>query len=228
MSLPNSRVSPDATSLIDALVEAVSNEAEAALQTRGEFHLVLAGGRTPQALYRALAEHNIGDARWRIWYGDERCLPSDDPERNSRMAETAWLAASAIPPQNRRAIPAELGAVVAAQTYAEWLAAVGDFDLVLLGMGEDGHTASLFPGHAWNSADVLAVSAAPKPPSARVSLSAERLSRSRRVWFVVTGADKSEAIVRWNNGENLPVTNVSGKIETLLWLDQAARPVIAR
>ena len=138
------------------------------------------------------------------------------------MAEAAWLNASAIPPHNRRPIPAETGAPEAAQRYREWLADVGDFDLTLLGMGEDGHTASLFPGQLWNGADVLAVSGAPKPPSARVSLSAGRLSRSRRVWFVVTGADKHDAVARWKSGERLPVSSVSGTVETVVWLDEAA------
>ncbi len=222
MSLPQTRVFADAASLVSVLLDAVCNEAANAINARGEFHLVLVGGRTPQALYRALAARGAGDAHWHIWYGDERCLPADDPERNSHMAEIAWLAASAIPPQNRRALPAELGSTSAAQQYAKWLTGVGDFDLVLLGMGEDGHTASLFPGHAWDGADVLAVGNAPKPPPDRVSLSADRLSRSRSVWFVVTGADKRDAIARWKSGEPLPVSSVHGRIDSVLWLDQAA------
>ena len=220
--MPEWRVFSDAQMLVARLADAVCAVAEAAIQTRGVFHLVLAGGRTPQALYRALAERGAGDAHWHIWYGDERCLPPDDPDRNSRMAETAWLDASAIPPHNRRPIPAETGAPEAAQRYREWLAGVSDFDLTLLGMGEDGHTASLFPGQLWNGADVLAVSGAPKPPPERVSLSAARLSRSRRVWFVVTGADKHDAVARWKKGETLPVGSVSGTVETVVWLDQNA------
>jgi len=96
--------------------------------------------------------------------------------------------------------------------YAGWLAGAPDFDVVLLGMGEDGHTASLFPGHDWGNApdsvDVLAVHAAPKPPPERVSLSAARLSRSQRVWFVISGAGKHEALLRWKSGETLPVSAV--------------------
>ncbi|MFZ3174205.1 MAG: 6-phosphogluconolactonase [Thiobacillus sp.] len=223
---PEWRVFADADTLVAALADALCAEAGAALAARGVFHLVLAGGSTPRALYRALADRNAGDARWQVWYGDERRLPADHPERNSVMAEAAWLAASSIPPENRRPIPAELGAAEAATRYAGWLKDVADFDVVLLGMGEDGHTASLFPDHNWGgapgSSDVLAIYAAPKPPPERVSLSATRLSRSRRVWFVITGSGKREALTRWKNGETLPVSAVRGKLDTVAWLDAAA------
>ena len=222
MSLPEWRIFADAQTLVTQLADALCEEAKDAIRTRGAFHLVLAGGRTPQALYRELAKRHAGDAHWHIWYGDERCLPVDDPARNSQMAEMAWLGDSAIPVRQRRAIPAEFSAMTAAAQYSDWLAGVATFDLSLLGMGEDGHTASLFPGQCWEGGDVIAVHDAPKPPAERVSLSATRLSRSRRVWFIVTGADKQEAVARWNSNEPLPVTSVSGVEETVVWLDQAA------
>ena len=228
MTLPEWRVFANADALVAALADALCAEAAAAIAARGAFHLVLAGGTTPLALYRALADRNAGDARWHVWYGDERCLPADHAERNSVVIEAAWLAASSIPPENRRPIPAERGAHEAAAVYAGWLAGAPDFDVVLLGMGEDGHTASLFPGHDWGdapeSADVLAVHAAPKPPSERVSLSAARLNRSRHVWFVITGSGKREALLRWKSGETLPVSAVQGKQQTIAWLDAAAWP----
>lgn len=225
---PEWRVFADADALVAELAAALCAEAEAAIAARGVFHLVLAGGSTPRELYRALADRNAGDARWHVWYGDERCLPADHPGRNSVMAEAAWLAASHIPPENRRPIPAGLGVIEAAARYAGWLKDVADFDVVLLGMGEDGHTASLFPGHEWGavpgSPDVLAVSDAPKPPPERVSLSAARLNRSRRVWFVITGSGKHEALLRWRCGETLPVSAVRGRQQTAAWLDAAAWP----
>jgi 6-phosphogluconolactonase len=225
VTLPEWRVFADADALVAALADAVCAEAEAAIAARGVFHLVVAGGTTPRALYAELARRGAGDARWHVWYGDERCLQADHPERNSVMAEAAWLAASRIPAANRRPIPAEQGAEEAAALYAGWLAAVADFDVLLLGMGEDGHTASLFPAHDWSSTpdspDVLAVHAAPKPPPERVSLSAARLNRSRRVWFVITGSGKRDALLRWKGGEPLPVSVVHGKQETLAWLDAA-------
>ncbi|OJZ18232.1 MAG: 6-phosphogluconolactonase [Thiobacillus sp. 65-29] len=229
MSLPPTRVFADAAALVSALADAVCEEAASGIGLRGAFHLVLSGGTTPRALYAELARRGAGDARWHIWYGDERCLAADHPERNSVMAEQAWLAASRIPPANRRPMPAERGATLAASDYAGWLQAVGDFDLVLLGMGEDGHTASLFPDHARgvapDSPDVLAVFDAPKPPPERVSLSAARLCRSRKLWFVVTGAGKRTALAQWQSGALLPASEVSGRQETIVWLDAAAARV---
>lgn len=231
MKLPDWRVFSDPEALVARLADAVCEAAEMAVAARGAFHLVLAGGGTPQALYRALAARNAGDARWHLWYGDERCLPADHPDRNSRMIDAAWLAASKIPPENRRPIPAEHGAARAAALYADGLKAVADFDVALLGMGEDGHTASLFPGHdsgaVPDSPDVLAVHDAPKPPPERVSLSAARLSRSSRVWFVITGSGKRTAIAHWKAGEALPVAHVHGKQETVAWLDAEALPATA-
>ena len=228
MSLPEWRVFADAQTLVTQLADALCEVAEDAIRARGVFHLVLAGGRTPQALYRELAKRHAGDAHWHIWYGDERCLPADNYERNSVMNESAWLAESSIPSKNRCPIPAEHGATEAATRYASVLKDVADFDVVLLGIGEDGHTASLFPGHDWGnvpaSPDVLAVLEAPKPPFERVSLSAARLSRSECVWFLVSGSDKREALARWKNGAALPVSAIRGKQQTVVWLDQAARP----
>jgi 6-phosphogluconolactonase len=213
---------------VAALAEALRAEAAAAIAARGVFHLVLAGGATPRVLYAELARRGAGDPCWQIWYGDERCLRADHPDRNSVMAEAAWLAASAIPAGQRQAIPAERGPAAGAAAYAESLQGVGDFDLVLLGMGEDGHTASLFPGRDCGAQpdgpDVLAVLDAPKPPPARVSLSATRLGRSAKVWFVITGGNKRHALRRCLAGEMLPVAAVHGREETVAWLDAAAWP----
>jgi len=193
-----------------------------ALAGHGAFHIVLAGGSTPRRLYEALAREAHDWPRWQVWFGDERCLSPEDPERNSVLASASLLLGGAIPPAQVHVIPAELGPDAAAQAYALALGKTGDFDLVLLGLGEDGHTASLFPGHDWGTGpdtpDALPVRDAPKPPQNRVSLSASRLSRARQVLFLVAGAGKREAVARWQAGETLPASAITppGGVDVLL------------
>jgi 6-phosphogluconolactonase len=147
-------------------------------------------------------------SRWDIWFGDERCAPPDDPDRNSTMASAAWLDHAAIPADRIHVIPTEQGADASATRYANALRDVGMFDLVLLGLGEDGHTASLFPHHDWGveagAPDAIAVFDAPKPPPQRVSLGAARLSGAREVLFLVDGESKRDAAARWQSGDAIP------------------------
>lgn len=198
----------DERALQQAALEIILAGAVRAIRERGRFHLVLAGGNTPRALYRELCAAQTDWSAWHIYFGDERCLPPADSQRNSRMAAEAWLDCVPVPLLQLHAIPAELGAFRAARMYAETLQTVGDFDLVLLGLGEDGHTASLFPGHergtAPGSPDTLAVLDAPKPPSQRVSMSAARLSRARQVLFLVSGESKHRAVAEWRAGMDIP------------------------
>lgn len=198
----------DERALQQAAVGTILAGAARAIRERGQFHLVLAGGNTPRGIYRELCAARTDWSAWRIYFGDERCLPQADSARNSRMAAEAWLDWVPIAPPQRHTIPAELGALLAARMYAETLQTVGDFDLVLLGLGEDGHTASLFPGHDWGAArgspDALAVFDAPKPPPQRVSLSAARLSRARQVEFLVSGESKRRAVGEWRAGKDIP------------------------
>lgn len=197
---------------VDALQRAalvrIFDAAVRAIRERGRFRIVLAGGETPLGVYRLLRPANAAWADWQIYFGDERCLPPDAAERNSRMAGRAWLDHVPVPAVQVHTIPAELGAERAAAAYAADLQGVGDFDLVLLGLGDDGHTASLFPGRNWGNApgapDVLAVLDAPKPPPQRVSLSAARLSRAHEVLFLVAGESKRAAVARWHAGEPIP------------------------
>lgn len=197
--------------------------ASEAIDARGSFHLALAGGTTPQAAYRLLAASRADWSCWHIYFGDERCLPPDDCERNSVMAREAWLEQVAIPPQQIHPIPAELGAEEAAAAYAGIIAPVLPFDMVLLGMGEDGHTASLFPDHRHDpQALVVAVHDAPKPPADRVSLTPRALNQCRALLLLITGAGKHEALQRWLRGEALPVGAIRPEGRMELLLDRAA------
>ena len=213
---------PDAAALECRAANEILQAAQQAIARAGIFHLVLAGGGTPRRVYRALAQATADWPRWQIYFGDERCLPPDDAERNSRMAAQAWLDHVPLAPGQIHPIPAERGADAAAAAYAQTLAGLGEFDLVLLGLGEDGHTASLFPGHDWGTAaaapDVLPVFAAPKPPPERVSLSARRLGAARRVLFLVSGAGKRPAVAAWRSGIALPAAAIApaGGVDVLL------------
>lgn len=190
----------------------IATAADAGIRLRDSFHLVLAGGSTPQACYELLREIDTDWSRWFIWFGDERCVPIGDAQRNDAMAGEAWLDRVPIPRENIYPMPAELGAEAGAKAYARALDGVGDFDLVLLGLGEDAHTASLFPGHDWgtaiDAADALPVFDSPKPPPQRVSLSAARLSRTREVLFLVSGEGKRAAVRAWHTQADIPARAV--------------------
>ena len=183
-----------------------------AIRERGQFHVVLAGGNTPREIYRQLGAAHTDWNAWHVYFGDERCLPPDDRARNSHMAAEVWLNQVPIPASQVHLIPSEFGALQGTRRYAETLEAVGEFDLVLLGLGEDGHTASLFPGHEWGTAsgspDVLAVFGAPKPPPERISLSAARLGRTRAALFLVCGESKRWAVSEWQAGNNIPAASI--------------------
>jgi 6-phosphogluconolactonase len=186
--------------------------ANEAIQAQGSFYVVLAGGSTPKAVYQLLSEQQADWANWHVFHNDDRCLPVDHEERNSKMARDAWLSKVAIPEQQIHEIPAELGNVAGAKAYAETLKDVRTFDLVILGLGEDGHTASLFPNQTVdNSADAVPVFDAPKPPADRITISQSRLNNTKEVMFLVTGAGKQEAVDNWRNGAAIPATLITGK-----------------
>ena len=211
-----------------AATETIALIAATAIKQRGEFHLVLAGGSTPKAIYQTLNALSTDWSAWHIYYGDERVLPADHADRNSVMAQTAWLANSPIPPKQIHPIPTEEGLVPALASYRQTLSSVGIFDLVLLGLGEDGHTASLFPGHDFgtepDAPDVLRILDAPKPPPQRISLSANRLSNAHQVLFLVTGAGKQDAVKRWMGGEAIPAAAIDCPNGVDVLLDRAAWP----
>ena len=221
---------PFATSaaLRDDARRRVLEAARDAIAGRGRFNIVLAGGNTPRALYESLRDAQTEWSRWNVYFGDERCVAPDDPDRNSVMAARAWLDQVPIPSSQRHPIPAELGAEAAARHYARELENVVEFDLVLLGLGEDGHVASLFPGEAEDredsARDVIAVFDAPKPPPERVSLTASRLGRTRGALFLIEGGSKRDAVRRWRMGENIPASTIrpASGVDVLLSADLLA------
>lgn len=208
-----------------AAVAEILRAAQQAIKKRGAFHIVLAGGTTPRSVYAALREVQTEWHAWHIYFGDERCLPSDHAERNSQMAALAWLNHVAIPAAQIHPIPAEEGAALAAQKYAHLIQQAGVFDLVLLGLGEDAHIASLFPNHELGAAPdapvTLAVFDAPKPPPQRVSLSARSLSNAHQVLFLVTGMGKAQAVQDWRSGSTVPATAITPECGVDIFIENA-------
>jgi 6-phosphogluconolactonase len=193
-----------------AALQAILDAASRAIKNHGSFSIVLAGGSTPKNIYALLAKQNADWANWHVFINDDRCLPVDDDERNSKMVSEVWLNHVSIPKNQFYAIPAELGPIAGAKAYAEQIKGFGTFDLVLFGLGEDGHTASLFPGHAVdNSADVVPVFDSPKPPAERVTMSQNRLNNTREALFLVTGSGKQEAVDNWRKGVEIPAALIT-------------------
>lgn len=199
-----------ADQVAEATVDLILRNAAEALADHGCFRLVLAGGGTPRRAYEQLAEQVLDWSHWLFYYGDERCLPADHEERNSVMACRAWLDKIQLPSNRHFPMPAELGAAAGAEKYRQTIADIEAFDLLLLGMGEDGHTASLFPNQDWQAeARVIAVKDAPKPPPQRISLGPAVIHGARQRCFIITGAGKAAAIAQWKNGVELPISRAA-------------------
>lgn len=192
----NLRVLDDAEAVAAATADLVAAAVEGGART-----LVLAGGTTPRRAYQLLAGRPLPWGRVAVLFGDERCVPPTDPDSNYWMAHETLL--ERVHPGTVHRMPGELGAETAAALYDGVVRAASPLDLVLLGIGPDGHTASLFPGHPALGATggAVAVHDAPKPPPDRVSLTLEALRAARRVVLVVTGADKADALRAARRGE---------------------------
>jgi len=213
----------DAAQVARAAANLVLSRARRAIAERGRFRLVVAGGVTPLSTYRLLAAARADWPAWEVFFGDERCLPVDDPDRNSRAVAEAWLDHLPDPVGAVHRIAAERGPQRAAAAYAELVARVMPFDLVLLGIGEDGHTASLFPNTVYPPDDlVVPVFDAPKPPSERVSLTPAAFSGAGEILILVTGASKRCAASAWRDGADLPVARAAAASTSQVLIDEAA------
>jgi 6-phosphogluconolactonase len=164
-----------------------------AVDARGAAHLVLAGGTTPLRAYEMLGPLLDSWQNVHLWYGDERCVPYDHPDSNHGAARDRLRVPGAI----FHPMPSELGPFEGARDYE---AELGDtvFDLALLGLGPDGHTASLFPGHPLLESReyVAGIDDAPKPPPQRITLTLPSLNAARCIVLVVAGSDKADALRR--------------------------------
>ncbi len=211
---------------------------------RGEASVVLTGGRVAAAVYAAVHASPARDAvdwgRLDLWWGDERFLPRGHADRNETQARTALLDLVPVDPARVHPMPASDGPdgddpEAAAARYAEDLASVGrpghqplpHFDVVLLGVGEDGHVASVFPElpAVYEQRPVIAVRGAPKPPPVRISLSLGALDSAEDAWLIAAGAEKAAAVgmaLKGAGSAQVPAAGVHGGERTLWLLDRAA------
>jgi 6-phosphogluconolactonase len=238
-------VSPDVPVLAAAAAARLITLLVDAQTARGQAHAVLTGGTSGTAVLEAVAAsaalHAVDWANVDLWWGDERFLPTGHPDRNETQARGVLLDKLPLDPDRVHPMAASDGAYggdadAAALGYAAELASaagapdggvpgVPAFDVLMLGVGPDGHIASLFPGHpgfAVRTGTVIAVRESPKPPPTRISLTLPALQSAAQTWLLAGGEGKADAVARALAGEDLPAGSVHGTERTLWLLDRAA------
>lgn len=228
------KILPDATSLITAAAEHFVSTARSAIAKRGVFYVALAGGSTPKGLYEKLASspyiEQIDWARVHLFFGDERCVPATHDDSNFKMARQAMIDLIPIPAENVHRMPTESGdAADVAVRYADTMKTVMDgapFDLVLLGLGPDGHIASLFPETpALEVTDTLTASLyVEKFDSWRVTITYPVINAARQVIVFIAGEAKA-AIVKDITSDavsGLPVQRLAPENDYYWFMDKAA------
>ncbi len=245
MSSPEVVVHRDADLLAKAIAARVVTRLVDAQAARGSASVVLTGGRLGTAVLTELRTNPARDAvdwpRVDVWWGDERFVPAADPERNDRQAREALLDSIPLSAERVHPFPASDGPwgndpEAAAAAYARELAAAarpedhGDvphFDVLMLGVGEEGHTASIFPESpaAYDERSVVAVHGSPKPPPIRLTLTLRAINTATEAWLATTGEEKAAAVAMALGGAGplqVPAAGVRARVRTLWLLDRAA------
>jgi len=242
--VPDIVIEPDADRLARAVASAFVARVAAAQAVHGVASVVLTGGGVGTAVLERVAQLAAEPERevvdWtavEIWWGDERYVPADSDDRNELGARRALLDRVGVPDARVHAMPASDGEFATAEEAADWyagelaeLAGDGDlprFDVLLLGMGPEGHVASIFPHSpaAMDDRPVVPVHDCPKPPPTRISLGFSAINSAEEVWLLVAGEAKAEAVargVRGAPGTELPAGAVHGRRATRWLLDAAA------
>lgn len=231
--------SPDIARLARGLTLRLLRLCEARQAEGGIATIMLTGGTTARAVLQAwAAEAPRCEVDWgqvRLLWSDERWVPRRHEDRNDRLAEETILRALPFDPGLVQRMPSPDNGVPlrrAAADYARIVDGVERIDVAINGLGEDGHIASIFPGSAAGELEgarapsVVAVPNSPKPPSQRVSVTLPAISRADRVWLLATGHQKARVVASLvgGSGSRLPAARVSGRLETVLWVDEAAQP----
>ena len=228
-------VVPDKQALSERALEIVVERINTALETRGICTLALAGGSTPKPVYEALSLLNLPWERLHIFWGDERYVSRDHPDSNQGMARQAWLDKIDIPPENIHPMPTDSqDAVLDAQKYEtqlrQWFNLTGSefptFDLILLGMGDDGHTASLFPHTAALDVGDRSITVGDKDGQPRITFTVPLINHARCVLFLVSGESKRPALAQVfaevGDARAYPSRLIHPQGELIWLLDQAA------
>jgi 6-phosphogluconolactonase len=235
MPAPRIEVQPDATTLATAVAGELLTRLADAQAAGHDPQIALTGGGIAEAVHRELARLSPGSGvdwtRVVVWWGDERFVDRDSEDRTAKGARAAVL--DSLGATRVHEVPssddaADVAAAAAAYSDAIRTHGAGELDVVMLGVGPDGHVASLFPGHPALEADGIAegVTASPKPPPERVTLTFATLNRARAVWFLVSGEPKAAAVAAAlapdGTVQEIPARGVSGRDETIWFLDHEA------
>jgi 6-phosphogluconolactonase len=217
----------DSEELVEEVISQILNSIENGLLARGEFHLVLTGGTLGLQISQGLrSAWNAAPEMYtglHIWWSDERFVESGSPDRNAHPLHTGLTNTNVI---IHEALAPDSAATItdAVSHYADALKGVM-VDLNILGVGPDGHVASLFPGVADldDQCDIFAITDSPKPPSVRISFTMKLINEAREVWIVASGESKAEAVAKIIEGDlSIPASYVSAVERTRLIVDQAA------
>jgi 6-phosphogluconolactonase len=222
--MSNVKVFDDMESVAQAASDCIYQRIQTCVEEKGRCNVVLPGGTSPARCLQLLAKKSIPWDKIHWFVGDERCYPAGHFERNDTMIREKLYSENKSAITNFHPIPAELGPEQGAESYAVTIDDTTGLDIVLLGMGDDGHTASLFPGNAAlnDTRSVVPVFNSPKLPDERISISLSTLKKSSYRIVLVTGSDKHEALTKALEGEDLPVRQV----EPDIWfVDEAAMQI---
>ncbi|AFY72616.1 6-phosphogluconolactonase [Synechococcus sp. PCC 7502] len=193
----------DRSALTARALELVLNAYQESIAVNNKFTLVASGGSTPKLLYEKLAEQNLDWQKVHVFWGDERYVPVTDPQSNEGMTRKAWLDHVAIPPENIHPMPTdESDPAIAAQKYETHLQEffnlnIGEypnFDLILLGLGDDGHTASLFPHTKALTVSDRLITVGEKDQQPRLTFTAQLINQAKQILFLVPSAGKENAL----------------------------------
>lgn len=221
----------DASDVADVVAHRLLKQVIGLQAAKGEVHLCLTGGITANLMYERFADlapdSSLDPTALQLWWGDERFVGATDDDRHSLQAVARLARTVALKSAQIHMMPARDGRADSAQAAAEYAAELGGtiFDITLLGVGVDGHVASIFPDHPSSeptTRSVIGVTNAPAPME-RISLSMEAINRSSQVWFMTSGREKADAVARALRGDpSVPASRPEGRDATYWFLDQEA------